>query len=378
MSRADLARHSGLTEGSISRIISGLIRQRLVREDGAENSTGGRPGTRLRLDEHRIGIGADIRESESRMAAITLHGKIVHSLTFPTPDSPNEVIDLLISHFHEFRKRFGLSRIEGLGVSVRGIVNNLTGVLELGNLPSWVGVSVKRKLVEALKIPVQVDNNVRLAAIAEYNYGTVLEVRTSRSLLYLMVDEGVGTGLVLDGKLYYGPGSAAGEFGQMVIRDSGGPAKPDGAGCLETLASTKALCERYAALRNKRRSVSEKNSRSRVSKICQLALSGDKAALDALTETCHFLGIGISNVIWGVNCDSIVIDSVLNEAWPIVASLIREQFPKGKEIVNFRNLVLRPSSLGGEASIIGAATMPFQSVFTTGESNNSGQNRAKQ
>jgi predicted NBD/HSP70 family sugar kinase len=377
MSRADLARRSGLTEGSVSRIISGLIKRKLVREDGAENSTGGRPGTRLRLDEYRIGIGAEIRRSESKMAAVTLSGNIIYSLSFPTPATPDETLDLLIEKFYEFRKRYGLSRIEGLGVSVRGIVNGTTGIVELGNLPFWVGVPVKETLGEALKLAAEVDNNVRLAAIAEYNYGTLLEVRNSKSLLFAMVDEGFGTGLVLEGKLYCGAGYAAGEFGQMVIRDTGGSAKLDAAGCLESLASSRALCERYAAARSKRGLAAGKDSRSRASRICHLALAGEKEALEVLAETCRYLGIGIANIAWGFNPDSVVIDSVLNESWSLTAPLIREQFPKEKEIVNFRNLVLRPSSLGGQASIIGAATMPFQGIFTTGELNNDMQTHTK-
>jgi predicted NBD/HSP70 family sugar kinase len=377
MSRADLARRSGLTEGSVSRIISGLIKRKLVREDGAENSTGGRPGVRLRLDEYRIGIGAEIRRNESRMAAVTLSGSVVHSLSFPTQATSGQTISLLVQEFHEFLKRYGLARIEGLGVSVRGIVNGLTGKVELGNLPSWVGVPLKETLVEALNVPVEVDNNVRLAAIAEYNYGTLLEVRNSKSLLFAMVDEGIGTGLVLEGKLYCGPGYAAGEFGQMTICDAGGPAQLDGAGCLESLASSKALCDRYAVLRGKRGFAGRHDSRSRVSRICHLALAGEKPALEALAETCRYLGIGIANIVWGVNPDSVVLDSVLNEAWSIVAPLILEQFPKEKEVVNFRNLVLRPSSLGGRASMVGAATMPFQSIFTTGELNSGAQSRAK-
>lgn len=310
------------------------------------------------------------------MAAVTLPGRIVHSLSFPTPSTPSKTVDLLIHKFHVFRKLYGVSRIAGLGVSVRGIVNGSTGVVELGNLPSWIGVPLKNKLAEALKIPVDVDNNVRLAAISEYNYGTLLDIRNSKSLVFVMVDEGVGMGLVLDGKLYCGPGHAAGEFGQMVIRDSGNPVQLDGAGCLETLASSKALCQRYARLRGKRALGSGADSRSRVSRICQFALSGEAAALQALSETCHFLGVGIANIVWGLNPDSVVIDSVMNEAWSIVEPLIREQFPKGKEVVSFRNLVLRSSSVGGQASIIGAATMPFQRAFTTGDLSDPGLARA--
>src|SRR5581483_11642332 len=210
-------------------------------------------------------------------------------------------------------------------------------------------------------------NNVRLAAIAEYQYGNLLEVRNSQSLLFVMVDEGVGTGIVLDGKLYSGPAYAAGEFGQMVIADDGGPARLDRAGCLEQLASSTALCERYAALTGKRGFLGGNDTRSKVRKLCQLALGGEKAASKALAQTSRYLGIGLANMLWGLNSDAVVIDSAINEAWSFVAPLIREQFATEKEIVNFRHLVVRPSSLAGQATIIGAATLPFQSLFTFGE-----------
>ena len=87
----------------------------------------------------------------------------------------------------------------------------------------------------------EVDNNVRLAAIAEYNYGNLLEVRNSRCLLLAMVEEGIGIGIVLDGRLYYGPRDAAGEFGQMVIPDKGDSCTTRRAGCLEKLASSVAF-----------------------------------------------------------------------------------------------------------------------------------------
>ena len=63
-------------------------------------------------------------------------------------------------------------------------------------------------------------------------------------------------------------------------------------------------------------------------------------------KTCRYLGIGLANVIWGLNADAVVLDAPINEAWSIVAPLIRNQFPKGEDIITFRNLVLRPSSLG--------------------------------
>jgi predicted NBD/HSP70 family sugar kinase len=367
LSRADLARHSGLSEGSVSRITSALIRRELVCESGAENSTGGRPGTKLRLDDRHIGIGVEVRRGESRVAVATLSGRILEVSSFRTPSTPAETLKLILRNVRGLVAKYGRDRVEGAGVSLHGIVNSRTGVVEFGNLRGWLNVPVKGRLQRSLRMPVQVDNNVRLAAIAEYNYGNLLDVRNSRCLLFTVIDEGIGIGLVLDGKLYYGPQDAAGEFGQMVIADNNDSERLDRPGCLEKLASSTALCEHYAALTKGRSLSGASGSRARVKKICQLALAGDKTAQRALMKTSRYLGIGLANVIWGLNADAVVIDAPMNEAWSLIAPAIQNQFPKRNGIVTFRNLVLRPSSLGGEAVIIGAATLPFQSLFLSGE-----------
>jgi predicted NBD/HSP70 family sugar kinase len=366
LSRADIARQSGLSEGSVSRITSELIRRRIVCEDGEENSTGGRPGKKLRLDDGPIGLGVEILRGEARIASSTLSGRLLESVFIPIPADPNDALAAVAETISRFREQYKKNDVEGVGVSVRGIVNSHTGIVEFGNQTNWVSVSVQKFLHDSLKMPVYVDNNVRLAAIAEYNYGNLFEIRNSRCLLFAMVDEGVGIGIVLDGKLYYGPYDAAGEFGQMVIADKGDSEQLDRAGCFEKLASSTALCEYYASLAGIRSFLRSGDSRTRVRKICQLAISGNEAALGALSKACRYLGIGLANVIWGLNADAVVLDAPLNEAWFLVSQLIRDQFPKGENIVTFRHLTLRPSSLGGEATIIGAATLPFENLFTSG------------
>jgi predicted NBD/HSP70 family sugar kinase len=368
LSRSDLARQSGLSEGSISRIAAELIRRDLIREDGAESSTGGRPATRLRLQERPAGIGIEIDRSQAQIAVATFLGKLLERSTIQVPSSPEEALSTIAKAVRRTLAKYLTSRIEGVGISVRGIVNSQTGILELGNAPSWVRVPIKSYFGHALKTPVHVDNNVRLAAIAEYHYGTLPEVRHSRCLLYMKADEGIGIGLVFDGKLYYGPHQAAGEFGQMVIADNDDTERLDRAGCLEKLASSTALCERYAALTKTRPPSTTVDSRVRARKICQLAQTGDEQALEALRQTCRYLGIGLANVIWGLNADAVVIDSPMNQAWSLIAPLIQSQFPYREDVISFRNLTFRPSSLGDEASLIGAATLPFQSLFTSGES----------
>jgi len=72
--------------------------------------------------------------------------------------------------------------------------------------------------------------------------------------------------------------------------------------------------------------------------------------------------------VWALDADAVVIDGTMTEAWPLVSAAIREQFPEGPQFLNFRNLVLRPSALGGEASLVGAMTVPFAPLFASEES----------
>ena len=164
LSRAELARYSGLSEGTVSRIVTDLIRRKLVMEDGQENSTGGRPATCLRLEQNRFAVGADIHSWETQFGIGTMRGRMVEMASARTPRDPEAALDLIAGQFTAWRDQYGGSHLEGLGVSVRGIVNSRTGVVELGGDPGWVDVPVKELLEARLSTPVYVENNVRAAA----------------------------------------------------------------------------------------------------------------------------------------------------------------------------------------------------------------------
>ncbi len=81
LSRADLARYSGLSEGTVSRIVTDLIGRKLVMEDGAENSTGGRPAICLRLEQNRFAVGVDVHSWETQFGVGTMRGRMVETLS---------------------------------------------------------------------------------------------------------------------------------------------------------------------------------------------------------------------------------------------------------------------------------------------------------
>jgi predicted NBD/HSP70 family sugar kinase len=185
-------------------------------------------------------------------------------------------------------------------------------------------------------------------------------------MVLVKVDDGIGMGVLLDGRLYRGTHRAAGEIGQMVVGDSPGGGAHYRPGCLESLAANPAIVGRYASLSGHGRTISGETE-SRVRTICHLAMQGDAAAACAIRDCMRHLGIGLANVVWGLNTEVILIDGCITDAWPLVLSAIQEQFPAGPEFRNFRDLTLRPCALGHDAEIVGALTLPFVRLFATGE-----------
>jgi predicted NBD/HSP70 family sugar kinase len=364
LSRAELARRTSLSEASVSRIIAELMEQGLLVDLGSGPGTGGRPGVRLELNEERFqAIGADIQNWETQVALGTATGRILRTERFRTPQSPVETLDRIAAIVAGITG--GLTEPPvGIGVSTRGLVDSRRGISELGSDPAWVHIEIADHLAGLTGLPVYVENNVRAAAVAEYVHGNT-DVQGAHCLLFLLVGEGVGGTIVLDGKVHYGPHMAAGEIGEMVIADQGGPERNNRSGCLEVLACDLATCDRYRNLAGtKARSSTSSSCTQQMRQICQLAMEGDPHARAAVTATARYLGIGIANAVWALDADAVVIDGTVTEAWPLVSAAIRDQLPEGPLFPNFRNLVLRPSSLVGEAAVIGAITLPFAPIFS--------------
>jgi predicted NBD/HSP70 family sugar kinase len=367
LSRADVARQSGLSEGAISRIVTGLIGDGLVREDGAENSTGGRPGRRLALESKRVIFGAEIQNWETRCAVSNMRGRIVETRRFRTPASAEKTLELIAAEFNTFKKEYGDDRLPGIGICARGIVNRDTGVLVLGSRPDWRHIPIREFLEARLSESVIVENNVRAAALAEYTYGPA-EMAARRCFVFIKIDEGVGMGVLFDGKLYHGPHMAAGEFGQMVIQSSPTEKRFDRPGCMEELISNPSICSRHAGVSGGKRPASMGDTWARVRRLAELANAGDEGARQTMEETARHLGIGISNVIWSLDADTVVVDAAFTGAWNLIEPTLWRQLPDDNELWGSRNLLLRPSVLGGEAALIGAATLPLSEVFAGGGS----------
>jgi predicted NBD/HSP70 family sugar kinase len=244
MSRADLARETGLTRVTISDLVAELITDRFVAEKGVREA--GRPGKPAMLVDvdrtgHRI-IGIDLSGAEEFLGAVlTLDGEIVVRREAPHPSNPAEVLDVVIDLARALVAE-SHAPVLGVGIGTPGVIDDRGVVLTAPNL-GWAGFDLEGVLSEALSLPVLVANDANAAVLAEYTFGGAGD-----DVLLVKVGRGVGSGLLAGGQPMRGSRFAAGEIGHVTVGTDGGPVCACGkVGCLEAWLAVPALTARLAA-----------------------------------------------------------------------------------------------------------------------------------
>ncbi|HVF43463.1 MAG TPA: ROK family protein, partial [Pyrinomonadaceae bacterium] len=209
--------------------------------------------------------------------------------------------------------------IAGVGVSLPGLVDTRDGRAIYIPYFRWRDWPIAEEIERATGLKARVDNDANAAALAELWFGRP-EVSESRDFIIALVAEGIGTGIVFDGQIYRGERGAAGEFGHMIVGQNGPVACSCGnSDCWEAFASERAAVARYV------KNVGAPSGESvSFEDVMERALGGEQAAIEALTETAHYLGIGISNLIVGLSPEAVVVGGRITRAWPIVAPSLEE------------------------------------------------------
>jgi len=217
----------------VSAIVSDLMEEGLVREEGRVSSDGGRPGRLVRFADDVLLLGCDLASAEGfRVGLMRLSGELVESrvLAVPAPvPSTERVARLLADYVIEVTSRSAAGRIVGAGIGVPGVVNPATGHVQLARLLGWEDAEFGELLSDCLRIPVSVDNDVAFSLAAEVDRGAATKARDAVLLTFA---EGVGGAVLLDGKIYRGRG-VAGRAGYMVTDASGADGVYHGFGMLE-------------------------------------------------------------------------------------------------------------------------------------------------
>jgi predicted NBD/HSP70 family sugar kinase len=352
MSRADLARRSGLQRSTISSIIDQLIDEGWVTEGAIGRSPRGRRPRNLHLNVERAGIlGVELRPEVTTVGLAGVDARFMGQRQFATAASPQQFVDDLAQVTRDLRRAHPRVLCEGVGVSLPGRVDRDGHLVFAPNL-GWGPVAITRMIEEAVGLPVNVENAANACALAELWFGRHPE--PVKNILAVTVSEGVGVGLLLNGQLVHGANSMAGEFGHVSLADDGPPCRCGRRGCWERYASNSAAVQYYA-------SIGGASPAPRFEDLPRLADRGDVRAAEALERMARYLGVGLSNLAVGLDPDVIVIVGEVTTAWSRVGPVV-------EEILRARALAppttrLVPTDSAAQPRLRGAVTLVVQQHF---------------
>lgn len=356
ISRSEIAHETALQRSTISLIVDELKTNGLI-EEGSGESTGGRPPILLSLrTADAVAIGVDLGTARTIVATSDLAGRVLEQEEFPTDPDANKTIQAIISSTQRLLNKY--STIDGIGIALPGFVNPETDELYIPHF-AWRDIPIANELRAASGLPVKSDNDANAAALAELWFGRP-EIREVRDFIMVLVEEGVGTGIVFDGQVYRGEAGAAGEFGHMII-GKGAPiaCASGGRECWEAFASERAALARYSKLAG-----SDGTPARNCVELVDLAVKGNEEACTALKETAHYIGVGIANLMQGLAPEAVIVGGPIVGAW----SLFHEDLKAAVETSLCRGFPLKPiiaSTLGDEPTVMGAISLVLASKFAS-------------
>ncbi len=374
VSRADLVELTGLSPTTITNLISELLEQGIVAEDGVSPSGQrgvGRPRTLLRLvPEARHAIGIHIGVGSVRVAVANLHAQLSSPLTLahPLEHTPEEVLGETVALVGQAINQSGVAppTIVGVGVGASGLVNPHTGVNVMAPNLGWRDVPIRDWLTERLDLPVVVDNNARAMALGEAMFGAGRDIH---ALAFVYARIGVGAGFVVDGQLFRGSAAGAGEIGHTtIIADGGEPCRCGNTGCLETLVSEPSIVRRAKALAAEEQggilaTHLRQGEGSSFERVLAAARAGDAATLAMLREQACYLGIALANLVNVLNPDLIVLGGICAQGedllLPTVELTMRQRAFAGLS----ERVRLQTTSFGPHAGTVGAAALALDTFF---------------
>ncbi len=355
ISRAEIAKISGLNKATISTITSELLRDSCIIEDGLGKTTpiGGKPPTPLRLNALRFGLfGVDIRAEETILALSDFNSRLISRLSFETANDPRAFLSKIGKEMTKLRaKHSDFIEFAGVGVSLPGLVDSQRGEFLFSVVLPWRDVPVVQLLEKATRLPVVIDNSARCAALAEI-WHSKAQYANVRNLLYVGVSTGLACGVVIDGGLYRGGNNTAGQFGHIPIDLSGPQCRCGQRGCWDLFASDKATLARYHKLRG-----GPGKRQLTMRKLMELVDSGDQSATEAVRETARYLGIGITGLINGLDPEVVVIGGEITKAWGLIEPLIVEETKRSLLTPRMYRVAIRRSAFEVRPSLKGALTL---------------------
>jgi predicted NBD/HSP70 family sugar kinase len=323
ISRADLARVSGLQRSTISLIVEELIEETWVVEGATGRLPRGRRPTFLRLNEERLIIGVDIRPTQTTVAVADVNGKFTAREMIKTAADPAVGVEDLIQCLQRIIASCRDRKIEGIGISLPGRFDKGAGRLVFAPNLKWGDFDLRNRITAATGLEVELENAANACVLAAVWFDRMNDYS---NLVVVTVSEGIGTGILVNGNLLRGQNGMAGEFGHVPLDPTGPLCGCGSHGCWEVYASNNAALRYYLE-------TGSKANRLTFPDLLSLADQGDARAAKALEKMAHYVGRGMRMIVAGLAPKRIIVIGDLTRSWsrlgPLIESEVRAQVLPG-------------------------------------------------
>jgi len=354
ISRADLARVSGLQRSTISLIVEELIQEHWVLEGATGRLPRGRRPTFLHLNNDRVIIGVDIRPVQTTVALADVNGRFTSQEVMATPPDPKAAVSELIGRIQRLLNSCGKKKVEGVGISLPGRVERGSERLVFAPNLKWTEFDIRGPIEKATGLDVELENAANACVLAAVWFDHV----QSRNLVVVTVSEGIGTGILVNGQLARGLSGMAGEFGHVPLDPKGPLCSCGSRGCWEVFASNRAALRYYLES-------SDSSGGLNFQDLIRLAEQGDSRAAEALETMAHYLGRGMRMIVAGLDPELIIVIGDLTRSWhrfgPVIQAEVQDQVLPGGVVPR-----LVPVHEGGMARLRGTVALVLQKHFGTG------------
>ena len=367
MSRADIARHFGLSRSTVSAIMKDLMETGLINTLGAGASNGGRRPIILGFNDDAYGIiGVELGASHISVVITNLRGSVVNwrhqDVNIRT--DPVGTLNTTIALIHESleESQYNNKQIVGIGIGVPSPVHeDNPGKLSPQILPAWAGVDLVEALEKALDVPVFMENDANLGALAERWWGAGIE---GGDLAYIKVATGIGSGHIINGAIYRGSKGFAGEIGHTTIEPSETRFNYGMRGSLTSLVGTQALLERANALRARHPETALAPSPN-IQDLVEACLQGDPLSVSIVEEAGVYIGFAVANMLNLLNPSVVVLGGALTSVGECLLHPLRQTVRERTLWGSIGQCNIVTTSLDSQAIAVGAATLVLEAALRT-------------
>ena len=320
LSRADVARRSGLQRSTVSAIVEELIGQRWIDEGELGVVPRGRRPRFLRVNTERLTtIAVELRPDITTVGLANLDAQFKSHEQWETPGTPEAFAARLAKAAVSLRALHPGTRIEGVALTIPGRVD-AGGRLKFAPNLGWPEVDLRSLLTSAMGVPVFIENGANACALAELWFGEHPDVR---NLVAVTIADGIDVGLLIDGQLGHGSHAMAGELGHMTLDEKGPLCACGKRGCWERYASNAAAVRDYG--RRGDGTVTElagEDGEARFRSLVALARKGEPRALASIDRMAHFLGAGLAFIIMALAPEVITIVGEVATLWDRIGPIV--------------------------------------------------------